>query len=222
MIELRNVSKIYHLEEQSQAVLQDINIDIAAGELVSIIGPSGSGKSTLMNIIGLLDKPSMGNYRLNKQEVSRLSDDERATIRNRSIGFVFQSFLLLPRLNALKNVGLPLLYRGLSQDEIDNRAAAMLTKVGMADRMHHLPTQLSGGQQQRVAIARALIVEPSIILADEPTGALDSRIGQTIMDLFTQLNAQEQTTVIIVTHDTKIAKQCRRAIEISDGKVINT
>lgn len=220
MIELQQVTKTYRLEEQLQTVLTDINITIAAGELVAIIGASGSGKSTLMNIIGLLDKPTTGQYLLKQQEVSGLNDDERARIRNRAIGFVFQSFFLLPRLNALKNVGLPLLYRGMHPSEIEQRAAAMLEKVGMSDRLRHLPTQLSGGQQQRVAIARALVVKPDLILADEPTGALDSKIGQSIMELFIELNRNEKRTVVIVTHDIKVARQCQRIIEIADGRIV--
>ena len=220
MIKLQQVTKSYRLEEQLQTVLTDINIHIAAGELIAIIGASGSGKSTLMNILGLLDKPTIGQYLLKGQEVSGLHDDERARIRNHAIGFVFQSFFLLPRLNALKNVGLPLLYRNMPPSEIEQRAAAMLAKVGMADKLHHLPTQLSGGQQQRVAIARALVVEPDLILADEPTGALDSKIGQSIMELFIELNRTEKTTVVIVTHDIKVAKQCQRIIEIADGRIV--
>lgn len=220
MIKLQQVSKIYHTGDQDQAALADINLSITAGEMVSIMGASGSGKSTLMNIIGLLDKPTTGRYALKDHEVSTLTDDERAFYRNRFIGFVFQSFFLLPRLNALKNVGLPLIYRGLATDEINQRARQMLEKVGMDNRAMHLPNQLSGGQQQRVAIARALIVEPAIILADEPTGALDSKIGQSIMDLFSQLNQQEKTTIIIVTHDAKIAHQCQRAVLIADGRIV--
>lgn len=220
MINLQHVSKVYPLAEQIQTVLQGINITIAAGELVSIMGASGSGKSTLMNMIGLLDKPTTGQYLLNQQEVSRLSDDERAKIRNKMIGFVFQSFFLLPKLTALKNVGLPLVYQGLSPADIEQRAAAILAKVGMTNWSQHLPSQLSGGQQQRVAIARALIAKPAIILADEPTGALDSKVGQSIMDLFIDLNREEQTTIIIVTHDAHIAQQCQRIIHIADGCVI--
>lgn len=220
MIELQDISKAYLLAGEIQPILQNINLSIKPGELVSIMGASGSGKSTLMNIIGLLDQPTSGRYLLEQREVSSLSDDERAYIRNHKIGFVFQSFFLLPRLNALKNVGLPLIYRGLSPGEMEQRAATVLKKVGMADRTHHLPAQLSGGQQQRVAIARAIVGEPAIILADEPTGALDSKIGQGIMDLFIQLNQEEKTTIIIVTHDQHVAAQCQRVIHIADGQLV--
>lgn len=219
MIELRQVSKHYFSGEETQTVLRNIDLQITSGELVAIMGASGSGKSTLMNIIGLLDKPTTGQYFFQDQEAARLSDDERAAIRNQAIGFVFQSFFLLPRLNALKNVSLPLIYRNQAPDEIQQRAAIMLEKVGMKNRSHHLPAELSGGQQQRVAIARALITEPAIILADEPTGSLDSKVGQSIMDLFIELHRQERRTIVIVTHDMHIAEQCQRIIHIVDGEI---
>jgi len=219
MLNLRNVYKYYILGKSQLAILKDINLEIKPGELIAIMGPSGSGKSTLMNIIGLLDKPSRGSYWLENKEITSYSDDELAAVRNQKIGFVFQSFYLLPRLTALENVGYPLIYRRLPRKEIHRRAMAMLEKVGMAQRAKHHPNELSGGQQQRVAIARALVGKPALILADEPTGALDSQISQDIMNLFIELNQQQGITVIIITHDPHVAEQCQRQIIIKDGMI---
>ena len=219
IIELRKVTKVYTIAENSQAVLSDVDFKLQAGEFVAIMGASGSGKTTLMNILGLLDTPTTGQYFLQDREIQALTEDERAALRNRTIGFVFQSFFLLPRLNVLQNVSLPLHYRNCPKDEMHARAMEMLRKVGLEKLAHHKPNQLSGGQQQRAAIARALIGQPAVILADEPTGALDSHTGQIIMDLFKDLNKNERVTTIIVTHDPKIADQCQRTVHIQDGKI---
>lgn len=217
MIKLNKVRKTYHLGEVAQTVLHDVDLHIAAGELVAIMGPSGSGKSTLMNIIGLLDRPTKGHYQLLEQDTAALDDNAMASLRNKTIGFVFQQFFLLPRLTALDNTALPLLYSDSQESELQPRAMAMLAKMGMEKHSHHKPNELSGGQQQRVAIARALVNEPKLILADEPTGALDSKTGQEVIDLFLRLNQEEKTTVIIITHDPNVAAQCRRTITIADG-----
>ena len=219
LIELSHIKKIYRLGEHELIVLKGVELSIASGELVAIIGASGSGKSSLLNIIGLLDRPTSGSYHLQNQEVSTLPDKELARLRNQMIGFVFQSFFLLPRLTALQNVGLPLLYRGTKTAEIKQRSLTMLERVGMANWAQHKPSQLSGGQQQRVAIARALIGNPGVILADEPTGALDSKTSQDVMELFKTLNKDDGVTIIIVTHDAKIAAQCQRVIHIQDGLI---
>jgi len=219
MIKLRKVTKTYQMGQRTQTVLHAVDVDIAENELIAIMGASGSGKSTLMNIIGLLDRPTSGTCHFNEREIGNFSDDEMASLRNRMIGFVFQQFFLLPRLNALQNVILPLTYRHENIPDMHDRAMTMLEKVGMSDHWHHLPSELSGGQQQRVAIALALVGTPDVILADEPTGALDSKTGQEVMDLFLELNKVGNTTVIIVTHDPKIGEQCRRVIHISDGKI---
>jgi len=221
MLNLRNIYKFYPVGKTLLPVLKGVNLDIRAGELIAIMGASGSGKSTLMNIIGLLDQPSKGHYWLENKEIVRYSDDELAAIRNQKIGFVFQSFYLLPHQTAVENVGYPLLYRRLPRQEIHRRALAMLDKVGMADRAKHHPNELSGGQQQRVAIARALVGKPAIILADEPTGALDSRISKDIIDLFIELNQQEGITIIIITHDSAVAERCQRRVIMEDGDLIN-
>jgi len=221
LINLQGVNKTYHLGDIPQQVLFDINLTIRIGEMLAIMGHSGSGKSTLMNLIGLLDRPDTGIYRLRDQETQTLSDDELAELRNHTIGFVFQQFFLLPRLTAEQNVALPLLYRNTPPVEARERVMAILKKVGMADKSHHRPNQLSGGQQQRVAIARALVGEPAVILADEPTGSLDSRTGEEVIELFQRLHYEEQRTVIIVTHDPLIGATCPRMIEISDGRVID-
>lgn len=217
LIELSNIKKIYLLGEHELTVLKGIEVNIRSGEMVAIIGASGSGKSSLLNIIGLLDKPTSGTYHLQSQEVSTLSDKELARLRNQMIGFVFQSFFLLPRLTAIQNVELPLLYRGTKAAEIKQRSSAILERVGMTNWAQHKPSQLSGGQQQRVAIARALIGNPSVILADEPTGALDSKTSQDVMELFKALNKDDGVTIIIITHDAKVAAQCQRVIHIQDG-----
>lgn len=220
LINLSRVSKTYSLGNTNFQALKDVNLEITRGEMVAIVGTSGSGKSTLMNIIGLLDKPTTGQYQLANRDVAGLSDDELATIRNAKIGFVFQSFYLLPRSTALQNVVLPLFYRGTQRDEANQRAMALLEKVGVAQFAHHRPNQLSGGQQQRVAIARALVGDPDIILADEPTGALDSQTGQEVMQLLQSLHDREGRTIVIITHDQTISQRCQRTVLIQDGRII--
>ncbi len=220
LIELKNITKEYALPEQSVTALNNISLQIQRGELTAIVGTSGSGKSTLMNIIGLLDRPSSGTYHFESQTVECLSDEALAAFRNQKIGFVFQSFFLLPRLTALENVMLPLFYAQVPTDEAKDRALSYLEKMGVASLSQHTPNQLSGGQQQRVAIARALVNQPQIILADEPTGALDSRTGSEVMALFHQLH-EEGRTILIVTHDQNISRQCRRVVTLKDGLVID-
>lgn len=216
MIKLENVVKSYPVAGEDLIVLQDINLTIRKGEFVAIMGPSGSGKSTLMNIIGCLDKPTSGNYFLNGKLVSDYDENELAKVRNQSIGFVFQQFQLLPRLTALQNVELPMIYAGVDKKTRIERAEEALEKVGLADRIDHLPNELSGGQKQRVAIARAIVNEPDIILADEPTGALDSKTGIQIMEMFRMLHA-EGTTIILVTHEAEVARYAHRTIFVRDG-----
>ena len=210
--------KTYQMGDVEVNALRGLTMSIARGEVVAIVGPSGSGKSTLMNILGCLDRPTSGNYTLDNESVAGLGDDQLANIRNRKVGFIFQSFNLLPRQTALSNVELPLRYSGKKEGRKE-RARQSLIAVGLADRMSHRPYELSGGQQQRVAIARALVNDPAIIMADEPTGNLDSKVGQEIMDLLLNLNKQVGTTLIIVTHDPKIAAQTQRIIRIRDGMV---
>lgn len=219
LIRLDKLVKTYHLEGISSTVLKEVCLHVDEGDLLAIVGASGSGKSTLMNIIGLLDKADSGTYQLKNNNIRHFSDDELADLRNQSIGFVFQQFNLLPRFTALQNVALPLTYRNLPALEIKERVMEALNRVGMAQYARHRPMQLSGGQQQRVAIARALVTSPRVILADEPTGALDSRTGTEVMNLFLSLHA-EGTTFILVTHDEHIAKQCMRRITLADGVVI--
>jgi putative ABC transport system ATP-binding protein len=219
MIELQGIVKRYELGAETVLALAHIDLLIKRNEYVALIGPSGSGKSTLMNIIGCLDSASEGRYILNGRDTSALSEDELATVRNREIGFIFQSFFLLPRQTALQNVMQPLVYRRMSPVERRERAVSALEQVGLADRLDHRPNQLSGGQRQRVAIARALVGEPSILLADEPTGNLDSRTSADIMALFDALHTQGQT-VVIVTHEPDIAAYCQRTIRVRDGRVV--
>jgi len=216
-IQIVNVSKTYHMGAIEVTALAGVSLEIADGELVAIMGPSGSGKSTLMNILGCLDVPSNGSYRLDGQEVARLKDDQLAVVRSKKIGFVFQQFNLLARTPAVEQVELPMVYAGVRDRRA--RALAALDAVGLADRAHHKPTELSGGQQQRVAIARALVNEPSIILADEPTGALDTRTSAEIMAIFQRLNREKGLTVIFVTHEADIAYHTRRIIHLRDGLI---
>ena len=220
MIELTGVSKRYRMGENVLVALDKIEFNMHSNEFVAIVGPSGSGKSTLMNIIGCLDKPDEGNYIFRGQNISVASDDILAEIRNKKIGFIFQNFNLLPKLNALDNVEVPLHYRGLSSRECRHRALEYLSKVGLSGREDHRPNQLSGGQQQRVAIARALVGKPEVLLADEPTGALDSKTGQEIMELLKDLHSQGNS-IIIITHDSKIAEQASRTVTIQDGRILS-
>lgn len=225
MIEVERISRVYYASESNGIsadvyALREVSLRIDKGEFVALTGASGSGKSTLLNILGCLDRPSTGVYRLDGEEVSGLSDAALARVRNQQIGFVFQSYNLLPRQTALDNVALPLIYGGVSRRERRRRAAVELERVQLADRAQHRPNQLSGGQSQRVAIARALIQNPSIILADEPTGNLDSRTGKEILEVFQALNAERGVTVVIVTHDPRVAASARRVIRLGDGQVV--
>jgi len=220
MIELKDITKTYRMGEVDFTVLFGVSLNVQSGEFIAIMGPSGSGKSTIMNIIGCLDRPTSGLYRFEDREISAMTDDELASIRNVKIGFVFQTFNLLARFSALKNVEVPLIYGGVPARLRKGRAIPMLEKVGLADRLHHKPTELSGGQQQRVAIARALVNNPPLLLADEPTGNLDSRSGEDILNILTKLNEQG-VTVIIVTHDQNVAARCKRIINVKDGQIIS-
>lgn len=219
VIKLENLRKSYQSGKSVYHALKGINLTINKGELIAIMGQSGAGKSTLMNIIGLLDKPTTGSYYLDEQDVSTLSDNQRSFIRNLKIGFVFQGFFLLPRLTAIENAELALTYRDEKPKNRREKAMAALEKVGMKEYINRKPTELSGGQMQRVAIARALAATPSVILADEPTGALDSKIGQDVMNLFKNLNQQDGVTIVIVTHDADVAAQCERTVHVKDGLV---
>ena len=218
LIDIREITKVYQMGQEQVHALSGVNLGVERGEYVAIMGPSGSGKSTLMNLVGCLDTPTSGSYVLNGREVARMTDDELAAIRNQEIGFVFQTFNLLPRTNALQQVELPLVYSGLARKERRERAVKALEAVGLGDRMNHQPNEMSGGQRQRVAVARALINDPSILLADEPTGNLDSQTGAEIMALFADLN-RRGNTIVLVTHEEDIAAHARRIVRLRDGKV---
>lgn len=217
MLALSNIHKSYYLGPVKVDILKGVSLEVERGDLLSIVGKSGCGKSTLMNIIGLLDEPDSGQYVIDEKEMSECNDREKSAIRNQKIGFVFQQYNLLPKLTAVENVALPLIYRGMGRRDRESVATEMLGKVDMADRGRHRPMELSGGQQQRVAIARALAGSPAIIIGDEPTGALDPRVGAEIMELFKKLNEDESITFILITHDLGIARQCKRAVEMKDG-----
>ena len=219
LIELKDVYKIYPMGGEAVHALDGVSLTIDRGEFVAIVGQSGSGKSTAMNIIGCLDVPTSGTYRLGGVDVSTMDDDRQAEIRNKMLGFVFQQYNLIPKLTVLENVELPLLYAGISGQERRERAVQALDRVGLADKQKHLPNQLSGGQQQRVSIARALAGKPSVILADEPTGALDSRTGREVLEFLQKLN-EEGDTVVLITHDNAIARKARRIVRLQDGRVI--
>jgi len=223
LIRLEDIYKTYHIGELDVPVLQGVSLEIRRGELIALVGASGSGKSTLMNILGCLDRSTSGKYWLDREEVSAFSADQRAMVRNRKIGFVFQSFNLLPRTSALANVMMPLTYTAseLSEKEGRHRAEEVLKLVGLEDRMHHEPSQLSGGQQQRVAIARALINHPPVLFADEPTGNLDSHTAKDVLAMFQKLNSEEGITIIIVTHDANVARHTQRQIRMQDGVIVN-
>lgn len=218
LLRLRGVEKTYRMGTQTVRALAGVDMDVQAGEYLAIMGPSGSGKSTLMNVLGCLDTPTAGQYVLNGQDVSRMDDDELARVRNKEIGFVFQTFNLLPRVNCLQNVELPLIYGGVPRRERRERAAQALTAVGLGDRMDHKPNELSGGQRQRVAVARALVNQPAILLADEPTGNLDSRTSDEILLLFEQLY-RRGNTLLVVTHEEEIARHARRIVRLRDGLI---
>ncbi|HLT43182.1 MAG TPA: ABC transporter ATP-binding protein [Luteimonas sp.] len=220
MIELRNITRRYSMGDEEVMALAGVDLDIARNEYVALVGPSGSGKSTLMNLIGCLDTPTSGSYRLNGRDTAQLDEVELAHVRNREIGFVFQSFHLLPRMSVLQNVMQPLVYRRTPAPERKRRALEALEKVGLGNRQGHRPNELSGGQRQRVAVARALVGEPSLLLADEPTGNLDSRTSAEIMALFDELHAHGQT-LLVVTHEPDIAAHCRRTVRIGDGRVVS-
>jgi putative ABC transport system ATP-binding protein len=219
LIELKNLTRHYQLGAETVKALNDVSLGVDAREFVAVMGPSGSGKSTFMNVVGCLDRPTSGSYRLDGTDVARLSSDALADLRNRKIGFVFQEFNLLQRLDALGNVELPMIYAGLDKPERRSRASRALARVGLAERLHHRPTELSGGQQQRVAIARALVNEPKVVLADEPTGALDTRTSLELMALIQELN-REGATIVVVTHEPDVARFATRVVRFRDGHVV--
>lgn len=223
LIELRNICKTYHMGDIALPVLKDVSLTITRGEMGALMGASGSGKTTLMNILGCLDRPTSGEYWLDEQEVSRLSADQRALVRNRKVGFVFQNFNLLPRTSALENVAMPLSYAAdnLSNREARRRAEEMLCRVGLQDRLDHDPSRLSGGEQQRVAIARALINRPELLFADEPTGNLDSHTSEEVLLVFRQLNEEDGITILLVTHDAAVVEHANRVIHIHDGVIVD-
>jgi putative ABC transport system ATP-binding protein len=221
MIRFEDVYKIYTMGDSEVRAIDGISMDIEEGEMVAIVGQSGSGKSTCMNVIGCLDVPTSGKYYLNGQDVGELNDDELADIRNKTLGFIFQQYNLIPKLSVFENVELPLIYKGIREEERFEMAMDAMRKVGIAEKYQNMPSQLSGGQQQRVAIARALAGNPPIILADEPTGALDSHTGTEVLDFVTKLNKEVGTTIILITHDMSVAEKAKRIISISDGKIIN-
>ncbi|AOT69366.1 ABC transporter ATP-binding protein [Geosporobacter ferrireducens] len=222
MIDVRDLVKKFYIGSPNELeILKNISLAVKKGEFVSIVGASGSGKSTLMNVIGALDRPTSGEYVLDGAPIQNMTDNELSDIRNKKIGFVFQTFNLIPRNSALKNVELPMLYAGMDRKERRERAEDLLELVGMADRMHHLPNELSGGQKQRVAISRALSNEPAIILADEPTGALDSETGRMVMDLFHKVHEAKGTTIILITHNYELAEETQRIVTIKDGKILD-
>ena len=218
LLEMRKINKFYPMGDEQAHILKDVDLTVERGEYLSVLGPSGSGKTTLMNIIGCLDTPTEGSYILHGRDMSKLDEDELSRVRSKEIGFIFQSFQLLPRQDAMQNVELPLIYSGVPARERTRRAKQMLERVSLHDKLHHFPNQLSGGQQQRVAIARALVGNPSILLADEPTGALDQKTGKQVMALFQELN-EEGRTVIMITHDMNIAAYARRVVHIIDGEL---
>lgn len=220
LIKMKGVKKIYDLGEVKVHALKNVNLEVREKEHISIMGPSGSGKTTLLNIIGCLDKPTEGEYYLDGVDIRKLNDDQLSEIRNKKIGFVFQNYNLIPQLNVIENIGLPLIYRGVDEKEIIEKSKYYANLVGLGDRMYHRPTELSGGQQQRVAIARALVNEPVIILGDEPTGNLDTKTGKEIMEIFKKLNEMGRT-IIIITHDPKIAEYGERVVKILDGEIID-
>ncbi len=222
IISMRNIVKKYFIGQPNELeILHGLDLEIHEGEFAAIVGPSGSGKSTLMNIIGALDKPTSGFYELNRTDISQLDDSELSEIRNKEIGFVFQNFNLISRTNAIENVELPMLYAGVGRKERRKRAEELLELVGMSDRADHNPNELSGGQKQRIAIARALINTPSIILADEPTGALDSATGRMVMDIFHKLHKEEKKTIILITHSPELASETERILTINDGNIVS-
>ena len=221
MIQLTQISRTYTIGGQPLHALRELDLEIPTGDYVSIMGPSGSGKSTLLNILGCLDRPTAGSYRLNDREVARLNEAQLSRVRSQQIGFIFQSFHLVPRLTAAGNVELPMIFAGVTGSEREQRARSALEQVGLSERSNHKPDQLSGGERQRVAIARAIVMEPAILLADEPTGNLDSRAGEEVISLLEQMNSERNLTLLIVTHDPAIGDRARRTIRLADGRMVS-